>query len=87
MERTSVGETDDLVPGKGTFLCSMQGGEKLDSDTQRYVPSTDQGMSSCRSQRYARLILQTSWSKVGLNTSPREAGSRPKGASGQHAMQ
>ena len=27
MERTSVGETDDLVPGKGTFLCSMQGGE------------------------------------------------------------
>ena len=27
MERTSVGETNDLVPGKGTFLCSMQGGE------------------------------------------------------------
>ena len=27
MERTSVGETDDLVPRKGTFLCSMQGGE------------------------------------------------------------
>ena len=27
MERTSVGETDDLVPGRGTFLCSMQGGE------------------------------------------------------------
>ena len=27
MERTSVGETDDLVPGNGAFLCSMQGGE------------------------------------------------------------
>ena len=27
MERTSVDETDDLVPGRGTFLCSMQGGE------------------------------------------------------------
>ena len=27
MERTSVGETDDLVPGNGTFLCSMHGGE------------------------------------------------------------
>ena len=27
MERTSVGETDDLVPGIGTILCSMQGGE------------------------------------------------------------
>ena len=23
----SVGERDDLVPGMGTFLCSMQGGE------------------------------------------------------------
>ena len=29
MERTSVGKTDDLVPGNGTFLCSMQGGENL----------------------------------------------------------
>ena len=28
MERTSVGETDDLVPGIGTILCSMQGGKK-----------------------------------------------------------
>ena len=27
MERTSVGETDDVFPGEGTFLCSMQGGE------------------------------------------------------------
>ena len=26
MERMSVGETDDLVPRIGTFLCSMQGG-------------------------------------------------------------
>ena len=60
---------------------------KLVSDTQRYVLSTDLGMSSWRSQRYARLILQMSWSKFGLNTSPSEAGSRPKGANGQHAMQ
>ena len=27
MERISVGETNDLVPGIGTILCSMQGGE------------------------------------------------------------
>ena len=27
MERTSVSEADDLVPGIGTLLCSMQGGE------------------------------------------------------------
>ena len=27
MERTSVGETDDLVPGNGMLLCLMQGGE------------------------------------------------------------
>ena len=27
MERTSVSETDDLVPGNVMFLCSMQGGE------------------------------------------------------------
>ena len=66
MERTSVGETDDLVPGKGTFLCSMQGGEKLVGDTQRYVPSTDLGMSSCRGQGDARLIFADVMVKSGL---------------------
>lgn len=46
-----------------------------------------QGVSSCRSQGHASLILQLSWSKVGLNMSPSEAGLRKKGANGQNAMQ
>ena len=72
---------------EGNIPMLNAGRRKLVSDTQRYVLSTGEGVSSCRSQRYARLILQSSWSKVGLNTSPSEAGSRPKGANGQHAMQ
>jgi len=63
------------------------GRQKLVKDTQRCVSSTGQGVSSCRSQGHESLILQSSWSKVGLNMSPSEAGSRPKGANGQNAMQ
>ena len=48
------------------------GRRKLVGDTQRYVLSMGQGMSSCKS-----------W----LKHESSEAGSRPKGANGQHAMQ
>ena len=64
------------------------GRRKLVGDTQRYVLSMGQGMSSCSGFKVCTVdFLQMSWSKVGLNTSPSEAGSRPKGANGQHAMQ
>ena len=47
------------------------GRRKLVGDTQRYVLSMGQGMSSCSGLKVCKVdFLQTSWSKVGLNTSP-----------------
>ena len=64
------------------------GRRKLVSDTQRYVLSMGQGMSSCRGLKVCKGdffadVMVKSW----LKHESSEAGSRPKGANGQHAMQ